>query len=138
MSDQAPILNYQNPLTRRQSRRPATELLKAAKFCALIPLVLGCADFIAWIFTRSDNLAVSGLGIIALGVLLSLAGCCCLLGYFLSLAPHEPNLFSTFFRRAWVAILLLAINYPAAYAIIRAVSYIAARWPASGSLIGAD
>jgi hypothetical protein len=113
-------------------------LLKAAKSCALIPLVLGCADFAAWLFTRSDMLAFMGLGIMALGVLLSLAGYCCVLGYFLSLAPHEPHLFSMFFRRAWVAILLLAINYPAAYAIIRAASYIAARWPAPGSVLAAD
>lgn len=133
-----PILNYRQPVLDGAHTRAATELLRAAAFFGTLPLVLGFADFVTWIFTRSRSLAFLGLGIIALGVLFSLMGGCCLLGYFLSLSPEPPGRLATFLRRGWVAILLLAINYPAAYAIVRAAEYIEMRWPVPGSALPAD
>ena len=102
-------------------------LVRAALFCGLAPLVAGCLIFLIWIPSRSMTLAGAGLLNIVVGTLLFVIGMIILLTHFVNL--RGPRRFSRFLSTSWLALLLLLINFPTAYAIIRAVDYIETNFP---------
>jgi multisubunit Na+/H+ antiporter MnhB subunit len=121
------LIDYASPA---EPDKPSS-LVRAAKFLGLAPLIAGCLIFLLWIPTRSVGLALAGLLNIAVGTILFLIG---MLILFMHLSRLQgPRRFARFLSSSWLALLLLLINFPTAYAIIRAVDYIETHYPNSGA-----
>jgi hypothetical protein len=122
-----PVLSYSRPLARDPG--PADpDLLRAAMYCALVPLCLGVADFLAWLPTHWIPLAFAGFWVILLGLVMFVIGGICLLAYLVAelLAGREPV--RTVIGRVGAVAFLLLINFPIAWAIILAVRAIDPRF----------
>lgn len=96
---------------------------------ALVPLALGILVFLSWIPTRSDSLALLGLLNIGFGLFSTAIGTVSLLWY-LAMTPGGPSVrIRRFVAGSWVAILLLAINFPACWLILKGVDYVETKFP---------
>jgi hypothetical protein len=76
---------------------------------------------VAWVATRAELLPALGLANIAVGLLLFLTGCGCLIGYWFSPDRHRER--EPWQRRARVLLVLLLLlsNFPACVIVMRMV-----------------
>jgi hypothetical protein len=94
-----------------------------------VPLIVGVLIFVGWIPTRSDGLEFLGLLNIVFGLFCTAIGGICLLWY-LALVPGEgAGRLRRFIAGSWIAILLLAINFPACWLILQGVDYVQTAFP---------
>ena len=108
---------------------PPRTLVRVATGAALLPLVLGVLIFLAWIPSRSDSFQLLGLLNIGLGLFCTAVGTISLLWY-LGLMPGNPVIrIRRVIAGSWIAILLLAINFPICWLILRGVDYIETAYP---------
>lgn len=108
---------------------PPHAYVRVAIVAALLPLVFGILIFLDWIPTRSDTCKFLGLLNIGFGLICTAIGTISLVLY-LAKMPGKPVLqIRRFITGAWVAILLLAINFPVCLLILAGVDYIATAFP---------
>lgn len=91
-----------------------------ALFCGIAPLSAGLASFGLWLLTGFGVLPLVGLLLIPVGCVCFLIGSACLIAY----VVNQRAVFHTFtwplLKRATIAALFLLINFPAAYACVKA------------------
>jgi hypothetical protein len=95
-------------------------LYRIALLSGLIPLSLGVGIFGLWLLTRSSWLEVAGLMNLGLGLVLFVAGIVCWIVYVVKVRREG----SRFRLRMLVPLLVLLVNFPAAFAIVYTVDYI--------------
>jgi hypothetical protein len=115
--------DYPSPV--RYDDRPG-RLMYGAMICGAIPLLLACGIFVAWLFTRDLGLAFVGFLNIGLGLCFFLVGSAMLAAHLFSFRERRLG---RFLATSWVAIILLLINFPACWGIIRAVNYVETTYP---------
>lgn len=86
---------------------------RAAWWCGLLPLIVGCAVFAAWVITRAEVLFAIGLCVVISGTSLALFGMG-LLGMNLWRARRDDAARETIWRQSRAPGLLLLANFPIA------------------------
>ena len=109
---------------RRRWQHLARGTLFSAIFLGVAPLATGCAIFAAWLATRSFLLELAGLFTIGLGVLAVLVGSVFLLVHITLALRGAGQPVGRVLRNAVLAGGLLVVNFPAAGAIVWAVSWV--------------
>ena len=104
-------LDYEN----RNAPRPGEAAYRTAVFCGAFPLVLGVSILVGFYTTAQVVLALAGLGTILLGCLMFLIGMGALIGYWRACIRADGRLSRRNSLRVWLTLLLLLINFPAAW-----------------------
>jgi hypothetical protein len=86
---------------------------RVALLCALIPLVVGVAVFVGWVWTRALWLMISGYYVIVVGIVLFLAGLIALWNGVRSAKQAQIR----YGRPAAVTLALLIANFPIAFVL---------------------
>ena len=109
-----PSTREELPTLTRPTRALSHPLLKIAIVCGAVPLAAGTLIYLAWRVTRWDALPGLGLLNIICGLVLSLIGVVCLIGYLIRelRQPRIPQ--ATLFVQVLLVSGLLLVNYLAA------------------------
>jgi hypothetical protein len=117
---------YAGPQTHPRTSRTAVHV---ALFCGLAPLILGIAIFVGWIITRNDTLEELGFLDILFGLGCTMIGVIAVIVQFYHIPGSDLLFLRRFVSETWTAILLLTINFPVCWQILRSVDYIETSYP---------
>jgi hypothetical protein len=117
---------YASPQTRHPTSRRAVHV---AIFCGAAPLILGIVIFLCWAITRDQDLEFLGFFDILFGLVCTLIGAVAVIVQFYRIPGEDMVFFRRFVSETWIAVLLLAINFPTCWIILRGVDYINAKFP---------
>jgi Na+/serine symporter len=103
--------------------------LRLALACWLVPLLLGITIFVVWLFRRSESLELAGLFTIALGTVLAAIGALLVLVFVFFNVQKAGRPKQATLLPAVLLLVLIALNFAAADAILKAVDWMDAHHP---------
>jgi hypothetical protein len=119
----APLLAYDTP----HYPRPSVALHYVALACGLLPLGIGTAIFVLYLFFRFEDLAVYGIFTILGGTCLALIGFVCAGVYFFQAGRAAPEDGAVARRRVKIDVGIILANFPIAFAMAWAGIYLMSR-----------
>lgn len=125
-------------LTPKARHRPSWKPVRVAICFNILPLAAGLAIFGAWIVTRADWLQIAGLLDLGFGVVCTFASLLSLSIYVCLLQGSFRERLLGFFQGAWVALLLMALNYPIAWLVLQGVDYVECHYPVTVQTANTD
>jgi hypothetical protein len=124
-----PVLLQPEYASPRAYKEPPRAPIHLATFCGLTPLILGLVIFVCWSFTRNFAWKEFGFLDIVFGLGCTVLGVSALVLQFYRTSGTGLGHFRRFVSSSWIALLLLAINFPVCWLVLQGVDAIQTKYP---------